>query len=86
MSVSPRCKIGSGSVGHVYAGKYEQHPVAIKQHKLDGSQLDQKALQEFEIEVQRTPCEFTALCLACAHDAPLFFLSCVCIPLKVLIA
>jgi hypothetical protein len=57
-----RCKIGSGSVGHVYAGKYEQHPVAIKQHKLDGSQLDQKALQEFEIEVCgcKMPCAYRA--------------------------
>ena len=44
-------KIGSGSVGHVYEGKYEQHPVAIKKHKLDGSMMDQKALIEFEIEV-----------------------------------
>eukprot|EP00292_Cryptomonas_paramecium_P008483 CAMPEP_0113711710 /NCGR_PEP_ID=MMETSP0038_2-20120614/30931_1 /TAXON_ID=2898 /ORGANISM="Cryptomonas paramecium" /LENGTH=287 /DNA_ID=CAMNT_0000638043 /DNA_START=155 /DNA_END=1015 /DNA_ORIENTATION=+ /assembly_acc=CAM_ASM_000170 len=44
-------KIGSGSVGHVYAGTYESHPVAIKKHKMDGSMMDQKALQEFEIEV-----------------------------------
>jgi hypothetical protein len=51
---SARRKIGSGSVGHVYAGKYEQHPVAIKQHRLDGSQLDAKAMVEFEIEVRAT--------------------------------
>mmetsp|Transcript_25344 Transcript_25344/g.63936 ORF Transcript_25344/g.63936 Transcript_25344/m.63936 type:complete len:1095 (+) Transcript_25344:103-3387(+) len=44
-------KIGSGSVGNVYAGTFEEHPVAIKQHKPDGGPLDAKALQEFEIEV-----------------------------------
>jgi len=44
-------KIGSGSVGYVYEGKYEQHPVAIKKHKTDGTMMDHKALQEFEIEV-----------------------------------
>jgi hypothetical protein len=48
---SDRRKIGSGSVGHVYAGTYESHPVAIKKHKMDGSMMDQKALSEFEIEV-----------------------------------
>ena len=42
-------------MGHVYAGKYEQHPVAIKQHRLDGSQLDAKAMVEFEIEVRAPP-------------------------------
>eukprot|EP00291_Cryptomonas_curvata_P019788 CAMPEP_0172156156 /NCGR_PEP_ID=MMETSP1050-20130122/3032_1 /TAXON_ID=233186 /ORGANISM="Cryptomonas curvata, Strain CCAP979/52" /LENGTH=484 /DNA_ID=CAMNT_0012825149 /DNA_START=314 /DNA_END=1764 /DNA_ORIENTATION=- len=44
-------KIGSGSVGNVYAGTYESHPVAIKKHKMDGSMMDHKALTEFEIEV-----------------------------------
>eukprot|EP00286_Rhodomonas_abbreviata_P026118 CAMPEP_0181297504 /NCGR_PEP_ID=MMETSP1101-20121128/5275_1 /TAXON_ID=46948 /ORGANISM="Rhodomonas abbreviata, Strain Caron Lab Isolate" /LENGTH=1295 /DNA_ID=CAMNT_0023402445 /DNA_START=231 /DNA_END=4118 /DNA_ORIENTATION=+ len=44
-------KIGSGSVGHVYAGTYEQHPVAIKKHRMDGSMMDQKAMAEFEVEV-----------------------------------
>jgi hypothetical protein len=44
-------KIGSGSVGYVFEGKYEQHPVAIKKHKNDGATLDHKALAEFEIEV-----------------------------------
>lgn len=44
-------KIGSGSVGYVFEGKYEQHPVAIKKHKTDGPAMDQKALAEFEIEV-----------------------------------
>ena len=38
-------------MGHVYAGTYESHPVAIKKHKMDGSMMDQKALLEFEIEV-----------------------------------
>jgi hypothetical protein len=46
-------KIGSGSVGHVYAGTYESHPVAIKKHKMDGSMMDAKALVEFEYEVPR---------------------------------
>lgn len=44
-------KIGSGSVGYVYEGKYEQHPVAIKKHRTDGTMMDHKALVEFEIEV-----------------------------------
>ena len=44
-------KIGSGSVGYVFEGKYEQHPVAIKKHKTDGTAMDHKALAEFEIEV-----------------------------------
>ena len=44
-------KIGSGSVGYVFEGKYEQHPVAIEKHKTDGSTMDHKALAEFEIEV-----------------------------------
>ncbi len=47
-----RRKIGSGSVGHVYAGTYESHPVAIKKHKMDGSMMDAKALVEFEFEVR----------------------------------
>ena len=44
-------KIGSGSVGYVFEGKYEQHPVAIKKHKTDGTMMDHKALAEFEVEV-----------------------------------
>jgi hypothetical protein len=39
-------------VGHVYAGTYESHPVAIKKHKMDGSMMDSKALIEFEFEVR----------------------------------
>jgi predicted Ser/Thr protein kinase len=35
-------KIGSGSVGYVFEGKYEQHPVAIKKHKTDGTMMDHK--------------------------------------------
>mmetsp|Transcript_46453 Transcript_46453/g.109131 ORF Transcript_46453/g.109131 Transcript_46453/m.109131 type:complete len:1208 (-) Transcript_46453:95-3718(-) len=50
-SVTVGRKIGSGSVGHVYAGTYEQHPVAIKKHRMDGTMMDAKALIEFEIEV-----------------------------------
>ena len=53
-------KIGSGSVGHVYAGTYESHPVAIKKHKMDGSMMDSKALIEFEFEVPPR-------CLPCAR-------------------
>mmetsp|Transcript_15878 Transcript_15878/g.31325 ORF Transcript_15878/g.31325 Transcript_15878/m.31325 type:complete len:475 (+) Transcript_15878:122-1546(+) len=44
-------KIGSGSVGNVYAGTFEEHAVAVKRHRPDGSPLDAKALREFEIEV-----------------------------------
>ena len=40
-------------MGHVYAGTYESHPVAIKKHKMDGSMMDSKALIEFEFEVRR---------------------------------
>ena len=52
MRRADRRKIGSGSVGHVYAGTYESHPVAIKKHKMDGSMMDAKALLEFEIEAR----------------------------------
>ena len=52
--VNGRRKIGSGSVGNVYAGTYESHPVAIKKHKMDVIMMDSKALLEFEIEVPFT--------------------------------
>ena len=51
-------------MGHVYAGTYESHPVAIKKHKMDGSMMDHKALVEFEIEVR-------------SGDAPLDVRACV---------